>query len=198
MINAHQFSRACRQPGHKAPLGSDDAPAFMVVPTGCARRTVARFHREGESSAKNYLGGSKVGEWANHENPSMRSANQAVLDGFDWYCLSHQSAGLSAHATDVETDVTLPSGILHVRLDVVLNDGDALAARAVFWDGPDFMPADAATIAYPFAIALGQLYPGRVLTTIGIWQARRQRSAEVPVEQALGQASTADRILRGM
>ncbi len=53
------------------------------------------------------------------------------------------------------------------------------------WDGPDLTEAQAPLIAAPYAVALAQVHPEASLTTIGVWQARRQTHVEVPIASAL-------------
>lgn len=79
------------------------------------------------------------------------------------------------------------------RIDVLLYDED-LAARAILWDGPDLNAAQAPLVAAPYAAALSQLHTAADLTTIGVWQARRQSYFEVPVSTALRHVPTAQRL----
>jgi hypothetical protein len=197
--SAHQLSRACREPGY-SPSGSsgEEPPAYLTVPTTVARCAVRTLHTSGATPAKLYLGNSKVGEWTGHSNRSMASGAEAVIDGFDWYAVQDVADGRPMKALDASTAVSLPAGSLSARLDVVLDDGSALAGRVVLWDGPDFDPAVAPVMACAFALALQALYPSRAFTTVGIWQARRQRSAEVPHAAALAQTAAASAILASM
>ena len=153
------------------------------------------LHTEGADVARTYLAQSKVGEWISHENRSMASGANAVIDGFNWYIKNDAADGRTLRALDQETGISLPSGPVVARLDVVLDDGTDIAGRVVLWDGPDFDDASAPVMAYSFAAALQQLYPTKVVTTIGIWQARRQRLAEIPYAIAIAQAAAADAIL---
>lgn len=196
MINAHQLSRACRDPGYSVPGPSaPPPPAFMVAPTTCARGAVRLLHTEGAIVARTYLAQSKVGEWTGHGNRSMASGANAVIDGFNWYIANDAADGRAFRALDQEADISLPTGPVTARLDVVLDDGTDVAGRVVLWDGPDFDDAIAPVMAYPFADALQQLFPATTVTTIGIWQARRQRRAEIPYAAAIAQAAAADAIL---
>jgi hypothetical protein len=170
----------------------------MTVPTTCARSAVRQLHSASAAQAKLYLAQSKVGAWTGHSNPSMASGAQAVVDGLDWYAREDASDGRAMHALDGETVVILQGSPVSVRLDVVLVDGPDLAGRVVLWDGPDFDPASAPVIACAFAHALQGLYPGRNFTTIGVWQARRQRSAEVAHSAALAQTPAAAATLASM
>lgn len=167
----------------------------MTVPTTCARAAVRMLHASDATSAKLYLGNSKVGEWTGHTNASMASGAQAVIDGFDWYAARDVADGRPMKLLDASTTVSLPAGSLRARLDVVLDDGADLAGRVVLWDGPDFDPTVAPVMACAFAHALQALYPDRAFTTVGIWQARRQRLVEVPHADALAETSTASGIL---
>lgn len=199
MLNAHQLSRACREPGYKSPGPSDPPPpAFMTVPTTCARAAVRMLHTSGPGPARTYLGQSKVGQWTAHENNSMASGARAVIDGFDWYIKQDAADGRQMKALDEKAVVGLQGGSVSARLDVVLRDGAALAGRVVLWDGPDFKPADASVMACAFAHALQILYPADVFTTVGIWQARRQRLVEVSHAAALAQTAAASAIFAAM
>ncbi len=196
MINAHQLSRAVRVPGYTAPGPSTPPPPpFMTVPTTCARAAVRMFHNSGSAPAKLYLSKSKVGEWTNHSNTSMASGACAVIDGFDWYVERDAADGRSMRVLDAEASVSLPAGTVSTRIDVVLDDGADLAGRVVLWDGPDFNESVAPVIACAFAHALQALYPSRSFTTVGVWQARRQRLVEVPHASAIAGSAAASAIL---
>jgi hypothetical protein len=128
----------------------------------------------------------------------MATNNQRVLDGFDWYIQEHAADGRPMKHLDEEVVVSLNGTDVGVRLDVVLDDGTDLAARIVFWDGPDFDANLAPTIACAFAHALVSLYPGRNFTTVGVWQARRQYKEEVPHATAIARTTAAYKVLSGM
>jgi hypothetical protein len=171
----------------------------MTVPTTCARAAVRTLHTSGAAQAKFYLADSKVGEWAGHENRSMASGAQAVIDGLDWYTREDASDGRPMKDLDAKRVVSLQGNAVSARLDVVLDDGpDHLAARIVLWDGPNFDPAVAPVMACVFAHALEELYPGRTFTTVGVWQARRQRHVEVPHAAALAATAAASATLASM
>lgn len=193
MINAHQLSRACREPGYTVPT-SPDPPRFMTVPTTCARAAVRLLHTQGPAAGKRYLGQSKVGEWANHANASMASGARNVLDGFDWYADQEVADGRPMKELDADAVVSLHGNDVAARLDVVLDDGEALAGRVILWDGPDFEPTLGPVMACAFAHALQSRYPARDFTTVGIWQARRQRLVEVPHSAALAKTAAAGAI----
>jgi hypothetical protein len=128
----------------------------------------------------------------------MASGARAIVDGFDWYVAQDANDGRPMKALDQKAVVSLPAGTLDVRLDVTLDDGGDVAGRVVLWDGPDFAPADAPVMACAFALALQQLYPKATVTTIGIWQARRQRLVEVPYASAVASTAAASTILAMM
>lgn len=199
MATAHQLSRACREPGYEVPgPTAPEPPAFMTVPVTCARAAVRLLHTGGAAPAKTYLEQSKVGEWTAHSNASMASGARAVVDGLDWYANQDAADGRPMRFLDARTIVSLPAGSVSARLDVVLDDGADLAGRVVLWDGPDFDPGVAPVMASAFALALQGLYPSRSFTSVGIWQARRQRLAEVSYAAALEKTAAASAILASM
>jgi hypothetical protein len=195
MRTATELSRKVRVPEYQAPgPASEPPPAYLTVPVTVARKAVSLYHEEGISAARVYLRSSKVGKWANHKNPSMATSNSNVLSGFDAYVNADIADGRPASELAQNTVLAWPAGPLKVRLDVVLTDGKAIAARALFWDGPDLEEAQAPLIAAPYAVALGQVHPEATLTTIGVWQARRQTRIEVPIASALREVRTAQRL----
>jgi hypothetical protein len=166
----------------------------LTVPPTVARKAVSIYHEEGAPVARHYLRSSKVGKWANHTNPSMATSNSNVLSGFDAYVTADIADGRPVSELAQSTVLAWPAGPLKVRLDVILTDGDALAARTLFWDGPDLTETQAPLIAAPYAAALAQLRPEASLTTIGVWQARRQTHVEVPIGSALRAIRAAQRL----
>jgi hypothetical protein len=196
VFKASDFSKVCRG---DTPSHDPDPPPYLTVPTTLARTAVRKFHRQGEAVAKQYLASSKVGSWANHPtSSSMATNNTRVLDGLDWYIQEDKADGRAMNALDATAIVTIQGIDVETRIDVVLDDGNGLAGRVVFWDGPDFDAATAQTIACPYAFALEALYPGATYTTIGVWQARRRYSVEVPHGDALGSVTAAGQVLAGM
>jgi hypothetical protein len=198
VVSAHQLSRAVREPGWQADSGTDEPQPWMVVPTTCARAAVRLLHNRGPNEAKSYLATSKVGEWTGHSHRSLASSATAVVNGFDWYASQDAADGRSTSTLDAKALVDLPAGQIEVRLDVVLDDGDDLAARAVLWDAPTINGAIAPVMACAFAHALEALYPERSFTTVGVWQARRQQLVEVPFDTAISQTAAASAILASM
>lgn len=170
----------------------------MTLPTVLARTAVRKFHNTGAAAAKQYLAQSKVGDWANHPRASMATSNQRVLDGFDWYVQEDAADGRPMKELDRSAVVRLQGVDVEARIDVVLDDGNDIAARVVFWDGPEFDATLAPTIACAFAHALQALYPGRNYTTVGIWQARRQYREEVPHATAMARTGDAHNFLAAM
>jgi len=124
----------------------------------------------------------------------MATSNSNVLSGFDAYVVSDVADGRPAKGLAQTTVLAWPAGPLMVRLDVILGDGNGLAARVLFWDGPDLVEGQAPLIAAPYAAALEQLHPEAMLTSIGVWQARRQTHVEVPIGSALGEVRAAQRL----
>lgn len=124
----------------------------------------------------------------------MATSNGNVLSGFEAYVIADVADGRPMAELSRNTVLAWPAGPLKVRLDVILTDSDGLAARALFWDGPDLTEIQAPLIAAPYAAALTQLHPEASLTAIGIWQARRQTYIEVPIRSALRQVRAAQRL----
>jgi hypothetical protein len=195
MRTANELSKKVRVPEYQAPgPGNKPPPAFLTVPVTVARKAVSIYHEEGATVARNYLRASKVGRWANHPNPSMATSNSNVLSGFDAYVVADLADGRSAKGLALSTVLAWPAGPLMVRLDVILADANGLAARALLWDGPNLTESQAPLIAAPYAAALEQMHPEALLTSIGVWQARRQTHFEVPVESALREVQAAQRL----
>ncbi len=195
MRTANELSKKVRVPEYRVPgPGSEPPPAYLTVPVTVARKAISVYHEEGASAARGYLRSSKVGKWANHSNPSMATSNSNVLSGFDAYVIADAADGRAARGLARSTVLVWPAGSLRVRLDVILSDGNGLAARALFWDGPDLTETQAPLIAAPYAAALEQLHPEASLTSIGVWQARRQTHIEVPIGSALREVQAAQRL----
>ncbi|HEY7951246.1 MAG TPA: hypothetical protein VID51_10525 [Solirubrobacterales bacterium] len=195
MRTATELSRKVRVPKYQVPgPTSEPPPAYLTVPVIVARKAVSLYHEEGAPAARRYLRSSKVGRWANHANPSMATSNSNVLSGFDAYVTADIADGRPVSALAQDTVLAWPAGPLKVRLDVILTDGKALAARTLFWDGPDLTEIQAPLIAAPYAVALAQVHPEASLTTIGVWQARRQTHVEVPIASALREVRAAQRL----
>jgi hypothetical protein len=195
MVTAANISRAIRQPGYKVPSVLEEPRVFMVLPTTIARRAVRVFHEDGATAAIAYVSESKLGEWANHTNPSMASGARNTINGVVEYTKAATADGRKMVDLNRKTVVKLKSGPVKVSIDVVLADGDDIAGRVVMWDGPDFESEDAPLIAAVYAQGLQQLYPKRTITSIGVWQGRRQSRAEVTFRDAQAQLKKASRIL---
>lgn len=195
MNTATELSRKVRVPAFRAPgPAAEPPPAYLSVPVTVARKAVSLYHREGAVVARRYLRSSRVGQWANHTNPSMATSNSNVLAGFDAYAAADAADGRPAVGLGPTAVLAWPAGSLKVRLDVILADGEGLAARVILWDGPDLTEAQAPLIAAPYAVALGQLYPEASLGAVGVWQARRQTYVEVSIANALRQVPSAQRL----
>lgn len=196
MISAHQLAREIREPGSGTPSQSDP-PAFLAAPTTIARKAVRIHHSQGSQEACRYIRSSVLGRWTGHTNPSMASNARNTIAGLDNYVAGDAADGRALLGLDEETVVVLAGGPVRVRFDVVLDDdGDRVAGRIVLWDGPDFTDDEAATIASVYAIALPRLHPDRVVTTIGIWQARRDHIVELPMRAAMAKRSDLEQIRR--
>lgn len=193
VVNAHQLSRVCREPGYVPPRpGGEPPPAFLVAQGTTARAAVRRLHTYGPDVAQAYLAGSKVASWVNHRHKSLASGARAVVSGFAWYVRQSAADGRRIVALDEQVVVVRPPGACEVRIDVVLADEDGLSCRCIMWDGPDFSDDHAPRIASPFALAMTLRYPERTIRSIGVWQARRQRAAEVPFDDALREVAWVD------
>jgi hypothetical protein len=184
MKTANQLARRVRDADFTAPGPGDDPPAYLTVPVNVARETVTIYHEEGEEKAREYLDSSVVARWANHSNPSMATSNSNVLSGFDAYIEADRRDGREVIDLAIEPTLHWPAGPLLVRIDVVLADGEDLAARVLFWDGLEIDREDAELIAAPYAAVMEQQYPERTITAVGVWQARYQSYYEVPFEIA--------------
>ena len=117
-----------------------------------------------------------------------------TVDGLAYYVASDIADGRPMLELARTTTIALPSGAVDVRIDVLLDDPPGVAGRVVLWDGPDFHPNTAPVMAAVYAQALQALHPELTATTIGIWQARRGRLAEVDVPAALRQLPAADAV----
>jgi len=194
MRTANELSKKVRAPEYQVPVPGESPPAFLTVPVTVARKAISTYHEQGATAAHNYLRSSKVGRWANHPNPSMATSNSNVLAGFDAYVVADIADGRSAKGLALGAVLAWPAGPLKVRLDVLLADGNGLAARALLWDGHSLTESQAPLIAAPYAAALEQLHPEALLTSIDVWQARYQTHFEVPIESALGEVKAAQRL----
>ncbi|MGA9762391.1 MAG: hypothetical protein WBQ14_08215 [Gaiellaceae bacterium] len=128
----------------------------------------------------------------------MATNNRRVLDGFDWYVRQDALDGRPMNALDQSTVVSLQGIDVEAHIDVVLKDGDDLAARIIFWDAPKFDATVASTMACAYAHALQSVYPGRNFTQIGVWQARLRYLLEVPYAEAIARTGAAAAVLASM
>lgn len=188
-IPVSAYTRSCR-----GAESDGTPPGFLVAPASCIRAGVRRFHSEGRAAATNYLQQSKVTEWADHRNRSMATNSRRLLAGADWYMDRAATDPRPLVALGQKLEVTVGDVAMTATLDVVLGDDDRVGGRVVLWDGLNFDDHDADLIAYPFALALRDMYPERELTTIGIWQGRWGHAVEVDVAQALRRRTDAERI----
>lgn len=195
MVTALQMARQIRRPSPGMPAtAAGQPPVFMTLPTTIARKAIKLYHQKGAVASRKYVRASKLASWAQHTNASMATGARNVIDGLDAYYVADRVDGRTMESLGRTAVVQLPSGPVKVLVDVVLEDGSALAARAVFWDGPDFQPAQAPLLAAVYSAAMSQLYPERKISSIGIWQGRRQTRAEISFRAAQAQLANANRI----
>lgn len=166
----------------------------MVLPTTIARAAVAIYHEEGRQAALAYVGRSKLAEWAGSRHLSLASSASNVIDGVAAYVAADLQDGRPVISLGKEEVVPLPSGPIKARIDVVLEDGGDLVGRAIFWDGPDFQPAQVPLLAAPYSEAMRQMFPQRTIKSIAIWQGRRQTQEETSFASAQGQLPRANEI----
>lgn len=197
MLTGHEFSRACRVPGyHIRPANAPAPPAFLVAPTTCAQRAIRLYHSAGAARARAFLvDESVVGRWANHRRQSMATNAQRVIDGLDWYIHVTSNDIRAVVALDHRQEVTMGSGAIAARIDVVLEDRNELTGRVLLWDGPRFTEDSAMVASYVFAAAMQATYGTKVVRDIEIFQARRQQSVVVPFQAAFEQRRSAEAVL---
>jgi hypothetical protein len=194
-VTATELARGVRSSTYKAPARDAAAPpAFLVMPTTVGRRAVQTFHTEGAAAARAYLG-DKLEDWLNHANPSMRGNATNTVKALDTYISADALDGRAFVGHGENVVLTLPSGRIKTRVDVVMTDQQELSGRAVFWDGQPITVNEAHVIAYPYAEALQRMYPNETITDICVWQVRRNNLFVVPVADALARASEADAVL---
>jgi hypothetical protein len=194
-VTATELARGVRSATYRAPArDGEPPPAFLVMPTTVGRKAVQLFHSEGAVAARTYLG-DKLEDWLSHTNPSMRGNATNTLRALDTYISADavDSRAFVGHGANVV--LSLPSGTVKTRVDVVMTRERELSGRAVFWDGEPITLNDAAVIAYPYAQALQLMYPDETITDICVWQVRRGNLHVVPVAEALAHAGEADAVL---
>lgn len=194
-VTATELARGVRSSTFKAPTrDAEPPPAFLVMPTTVGRRAVQTFHVEGAAAARAYLG-DKLEDWLNHANPSMRGNATNTVKALDTYISADALDGRAFVGHGETVVLSLPSGKVKTRVDVVMTRQRELSGRAVFWDGQPITVNEAHVIAYPYAEALQRMYPNETITDICVWQVRRNNLFVVPVADALARASEADAVL---
>ncbi|HEV2945202.1 MAG TPA: hypothetical protein VGX26_08820 [Solirubrobacteraceae bacterium] len=156
------------------------------MPTTVGRKAVQTFHESGAAAARTYLG-DKLEDWLGHTNPSMRGNATNTLRALDTYISAHALDGRAFVGHGANVVLSLPSGSVKTRVDVVMTRERELSGRAVFWDGDPITLNEAPVIAYPYAVALQRLYPDETITDICVWQVRRGNLFVVPVMEALAE-----------
>ena len=194
-VSANDLARGVRLPGHRVPgPGAAPPPAYLVKPTTVARTAVRHFHVSGPATAHGYLTGVLSRELG-HTHPSTRSNAANTVAGLGHYIAADAADGRVFVIFPSFVLVKMPSGTVKTKIDVVTQGKTGLAARAVFWDGPDISADEAEVIAYPYAVALQTLYPNQTLACVCVWQTRRNSMYEVPLATALARAGAADAVL---
>jgi hypothetical protein len=197
-VTATDLARGVRKPGAKAPRpGDPPPPPFLVKFTTVGRAAVRRYHQSGAPAATAYLTNVLARELA-HPNASMQTNARNTVDGLASYIAADLADGRTFKQFGDRVNVQMPSGVVRTAIDVVVASPTGLTARAVYWDGLHISAAQAATIAYPFAVALQQLFPNDSPELVEVWQVRRNETHGVTVSTALAQAGAADAILAGL
>jgi hypothetical protein len=194
-VTATELARGVRASTYKAPgPNAPPPPAFLVMPTTVGRKAVRVFHMQGTAAARTYLG-EKLEDWLSHTNASMRGNATNTINALNTYISADalDARAFVGHGENVI--VTLPSGHIKTRVDVVTTSEQGLSGRAVFWDGTPITLDEAQVIAYPYAEAMRTMYPNEAITDVCVWQVRRSTLFVVPLEEALARASEADAVL---
>lgn len=194
VISALEIAREVRAPGSGRGTKSGSPPAFMVLPTTIARSAVSIYHEKGRRAALEYVGKSKLAAWAGSRHRSLASSASNVIDGISAYMAADLQDGRPVIALGKEEVVSLASGPIKARIDVVLEDGSDLVGRVIFWDGPDFEPAQVPLLAAPYSEGIQRMFPQRTIKSIAIWQGRRQTREETSFASAQRRLPRADEI----
>jgi hypothetical protein len=158
---------------------------------------VRQFHTSGAGAARTYLAQALARELT-HAHAATRSNAVNTVAGLDHYIAADACDGRSFVTFGRSVPITLPSGTVTTKIDVIARGPGGLAARAIFWDGLGIGRQEAEVIAFPYAAALQSLYPGRTLDCVCVWQARRNAIYEVSMSTALARVSAADAVLAGL
>jgi hypothetical protein len=194
-VTSNALAKGVRSPGYKAPqAGSPPAPAFLVMPTTVGRKAVQTFHEEGTGPARAYLTNS-FAKWLVHTSASMRGNATNTIRALDTYISADTADGRTFVGRGEKIVLSLPSGTITTRVDVVTTQQNELSGRAVFWDGQPITLDEAQVIAYPYAEALQRMYPNETISDICVWQVRRGTLHVVSMSAALARAGDADAVL---
>lgn len=193
IVSALQIAREVRAPGTGS-RGPSKPPVFMTLPTTIARRAVTLYHQAGRQVALEYVGESKLAAWAGSRHRSLASSASNVIDGVSAYITADQGDGRTVLELGRETVIALPSGPVKARIDVVLEDSGGLVGRVVFWDGPGFQATQVPLLAAPFSEAMRRMYPQRTISSIAVWQGRRQIQEETSFNAAQRRLPRANQI----
>jgi hypothetical protein len=194
-VTATEIARGVRLPGYKTPgPGSPPPPPFLVKPTTVGRKAVRVFHEQGAGPARTYLTGS-LATWLAHANKSMQGNARNTVAALETYIAADAADGRTFVGLGQKVVLTMPSGTIAVKVDVVTERSKELSGRAIFWDGQPITINEAEVIAYAYAAALQRMYPNEIVSDVCVWQVRRGTLHTVPLAAALARATDADAVL---
>lgn len=197
-VTATELGKGVRDPSYGPPAPGDEPPPFLAKPATVARTAVRRFHDSGAAAARTYLRNALSAE-LQHSNASMQGNARNTVNGLENYITADTADGRAFVRRDAKVDVTLPSGVVRTTVDVVVEDANGdLSGRAIYWDGGPISPVQAEVIAYPYADVMAALFPGRTITDICVWQARRDNIHSIPFQTAISNAAAADAVLANL
>ena len=171
------YRKGVREPGFTL-SSTQDSPAFPT-PMPIAAAAVARYHRDGETIARQELNRSFRGSpyWGPSGSPQARGWASAILSRFERYAHLATADGREAFAVDLKRDVAIGPHVVGVHVDAVLLDEDGYAGRIALWDRAVPTREVALYYAVPAFLALEDaLGEGRV-AGIQVWHLRSGQCA---------------------